>query len=152
MSQDFKDSLSKLANSVAVALTLYDKKLIGCTVSSTIITNVEEPQVGLILKQDSFFGSIIPKSEYFTLNFLAYTQDEISRFFSSPNTGITEESNWALKDDRGIYSIKDCSFSLLLEPETHVQFDHSTLFLMKVTKWKTTEHPVLIYQNRKYRY
>ena len=146
----FKDILSKIANSVAVLITENKTGVIGCTVSSCLAIDVQNPKIGLLLKNNSYFGNAILDSRYVSVNYVTAKQVAIAQHYADPLRGNSDHGDWFDIGRNKEIVIAKSAFSLVASFHRLIEFENSNLYVFNVKDWYCTDNDILIYQNRKF--
>ena len=77
----FKDTMSLIPSSVSVISCFEEGLIYGCTISSLVSVDVQEDnsEIIFVLKKQSLVGEKIKVNEFFKINVLSSSKDEIAQ-------------------------------------------------------------------------
>ena len=148
----FKDTMSLIPSSVSVISCFEEGLIYGCTISSLVSVDVQEDnsEIIFVLKKQSLVGEKIKVNEFFTINVLSSSQDEIAQKYSAARLPENvSDSNWIIE---GNYAeISKCKITMnckLLQ----IYDDHAAnIFVSKVIRHSIDQSQLtLIYNARSY--
>jgi len=148
----FKDTMSLIPSSVSVISCFEEGLIYGCTISSLVSVDVQEDnsEIIFVLKKQSLVGEKIKVNEFFTINVLSSSQDEIAQKYSAARLPENvSDSNWVIQDT--FAEISKCKIIMnckLLQ----IYDDHAAnIFVSKVIRYSIDQSQLtLIYNARSY--
>lgn len=90
LTKDFKDAMTQMATGVTIVTCKHEKTAYGMTVSSFTSVSIEPPLVSICIDKRVTIGSIIEKSNCFSVNILAATQENLGKIFSTPKLDMNQ--------------------------------------------------------------
>ena len=99
---NFRDIMSLVPTSVSVISCREESSIYGCTISSLVSVNVQEesPEIVFVLKKQSLVGEKIKAHNFFTINVLSASQDEIAQKYSADRSPENiSDHGWIIEGD-----------------------------------------------------
>ena len=144
--------MSLVPTSVSVISCREESLIYGCTISSLVSVDVQEenPAIVFVLKKQSLVGEKIKAHNFFTINVLSASQDEIAQKYSADRSPEKiSDHGWIIEGD--FAEIPKCritmSCNLLMIYNNHA----ADVFVGQVIKYSGDQSQAsLIYDARRY--
>ena len=148
----FKDTMSLIPSSVSVVSCLEKGIIYGCTISSLVSVDVndENPEIIFVLKKQSLVGEKIKAHNFFTINVLSASQDEIAQKYSADRSPENiSDHGWIIEGD--FAEIPECRITMNCNLLTIYNNHAADVFVGQVIKYSGDQSQAsLIYDARRY--
>ena len=144
--------MSLVPTSVSVISCREESLIYGCTISSLVSVDVQEenPAIVFVLKKQSLVGEKIKAHNFFTINVLSASQDEIAQKYSADRSPENiSDHGWIIEGD--FAEIPKCRITMNCNLLTIYDNHAADIFVGQVIKFSGDQSQAsLIYDARRY--
>lgn len=145
--------MSRIPNSVSILGVLKDDEVLGCTVSSLVSVEVENPELMFVLKNSSATLQALSAVGLLSINVLASSQKFLADYYSKSRAKeiySEAESRWTCSKD-GVVFLEGSLVSFICRVNRLVPLASATLvFCAPIETYSQNESFPLIYADRQF--
>jgi flavin reductase (DIM6/NTAB) family NADH-FMN oxidoreductase RutF len=150
---EFKDQMSRIPNSVSVIGVLNGDQILGCTISSLISVDIDNPELMFVLKNGSATLNALSSVGTLSVNVLGASQQYLAVNYSTVRAQekyFDSESAWS-RSMSGVIYLKNSLVSFICKVNRIVPMKSTTLiFCAPEEVFGDKDSQPLIYVNRKF--